>query len=200
MSGEEKKTHPALTGVLAALTQPEEDLAAAATDPVKLYHLCGMVEDDGPDAEREDAILTLAGLLSAQSLLRGQLGSMIEDARALAPYGPRKGVTVNECRWIRGLVLGFINAFDSATATAIAAAREIHWPDTEVWPDGLPASPGVALATVLSGIDERRVAALGLSWLDAEIIPPSLEPAMRPVLEIFLDLGAETVRQFEDQL
>ncbi len=85
-----------------------------------VVQLCGLVDDDGPDKEREGAMLALAGLLTAQSQLKERIAWMIEDARAFGAYSSVKGATVYECHCTRNLLLAFVAVQDPAIATRIA--------------------------------------------------------------------------------
>ena len=192
----EKENRPSLAGVLAALTRPQEQLSAAAGDPGNLEQVCCLVDDEGPNVEREGARLAVAGMVTADSRLKDRFTWMLEDARVLSPYCPR-GVTVYECRWTRGLVLGLVAAHDADAAAEIAAERKILWPDLVVWENGLPKTPGAALATFLNDIDDKKVAALGQEWLDSGLIPESLAPSIRDALKVLVDMTQEMARQEE---
>ncbi len=190
---------PSLSGVLAALTSPPDELASAALNPAHLTQLCNLIDDDGPDVLREGASLALAGLLARDEPLASRFGRMIEDARVFGPYSRPHGASVYECRWIRALLVGLVAAFDAEAAVRVAAEREIPWPDEGVWRRGLPANPGAAFAAIASDVDEKKVGALGLAWLDVGILPETLASRMRPVLELLVEVGEEVARKAAEE-
>ena len=198
MAGKDKKNSP-LAGVLAALTESKTVLTEAPVDEEKINQLCGLVDGDGPDAEREGAILALAGLVTSQGQLKERIDRMIEDARAFGAYSSMKGgVTVYECHCTRNLVLGLVAVEDPEAATKIAEERKIHWPDPQLWPEGLPRTFSAVFATLTKEADEERVGALGQSWLDSGILPESLEASLRPMFRMLVDFRKETLRQVDD--
>ena len=192
MSQKSKKKAP-FSGVLAALAD-----AKAATDDASLadeniHQLCGIVDDDGPELQREGAILALAALLASNDQLRARNDALIEDARA---YGENseQGATVYECHCVRNLVLAVVALWDPETAERVAKEREIHWPDPVLWPEGkLPRILADLFATLAKEADEERVGALGQSWLDGGILPESLEATLRPMFKMFVDFRKEPV-------
>jgi hypothetical protein len=191
----EEKQIPPLSGILAAMTSPLDELAAAAHDPIHLMELCNLIDDDGPDVHREGASLALAGLLANDERLIARFSHMIEDARVFGPYSRPHGASVYECRWIRGFLVGLVATFDPETARRVAGEREIPWPDDAIWPRGLPQTPGAAFVAITSNVDEKKVGVLGLAWLDAGILPEALAPRMRSALELLVEVGEEVAKK-----
>jgi hypothetical protein len=180
-----------LAGILAALSGPRGALEEAALDEEKLVGLCGLVDDDGPDVDREDAVLALAGLLTTQVPLRDRIAEMVEDACAFAAYGSGRGVTVYECHRTRNLLLAFVALLDLEAAARVAARRQIHWPDARLWPDGAPRSFAAVFTSLATAADEKQVGALGQRWLKAGILPESLTEKLRPLFEVLVEFRKE---------
>ena len=197
MPGRDKTKSP-LAGVLEALAGPMAVLTEAALDEEKVVQLCGLVDDDGPDRERGAATLALAGLLTAQSQLKERIDWMIEDARAFGAYSSVKGATVYECHCTRNLLLAFVAVRDPAIATRVVEERKIHWPDPQIWPEGLPRTFAAVFAILTTEADEERVGALGLSWLDSGILPESLETSLQPIFRVLVDFRKETILEEEE--
>jgi len=192
ISGEFKK-NVSFSGVLAALADAKAEMDDAALADENIHQLCGIVDDDGPDIEREGATLALGALLASNDQLRARNDALIEDARAYGEHSSwEQGATVYECHCVRNLVLAVVALWDPDTAGRVAKEREIHWPDPVLWPEGkLPRTLADLFATLAKEADEERVGALGQSWLDSGILPESLESTLRPMFRMFVDFRKE---------
>jgi len=171
------------------------DKAALADECI--HQLCGIVDDDGPDIERKAATSALAALLGSHDGLKGRIEAWLEDARAYGVYSSINGATVYECHCMRNLVLAIIALWDSDAAKKIAEDREIHWPDPELWPEGLPLTLADVFATLTGEGDEERVGALGQSWLDNGLLPASSATNLRPIFRMLLDFRKEPASKVE---
>jgi len=191
MSEESKKNAP-FSGVLAALADAKTVLDEAALADENIHHLCGIVDDDGPDVEREGATLALAALLAKSDPLKRRMDALIEDARAYGAYNSMKGATVYECHCTRNYVLAVVALWDAEAAERTAKEREIHWPDPLLWSEGLPRTLADLLATFSKQTDEERVGILGLSWLDSGILPESMAENLRPMFKMLVDFRKES--------
>jgi len=195
----EFKENVSLAGVLAILADAKAVMAEVALADENIHQLCGIVDEDGPDVEREGATLALAALLAGNERLKRRIDAWIEDARAYGAYSSMKGATVYECHCIRNLLLAVVALWDAEAAARIAEEREIHWPDPGLWPAGLPQTPADAFATLAREADEERVAALGQSWLDGGIVPESLAENLGPMFKALVGFRKEPlsdVRRF----
>lgn len=181
-----KKDH--FSGVLAVLADATAVMDEAALDDENIHQLCGIVDDDGPDCEREGATLALAALMASNDRLKGRIDALVEDARAYAAYSSwRQGATVYECHCVRNLVLAVVALWDPETAERTAKEREVYWPDPELWPEGLPRTLADVFNTLAKEADEKRVGALGQSWLESGILPESLAGNLGPIFEMLVD-------------
>ncbi len=178
-----------LVGVLAAFAEPRPASVGAALDVLdveEFHRLCCLVDDDGPDTERESAVLGLSRLARREEL-RGRIETMLEDARTFGVFGARNRVAVYDVHCIRNHLLALVAQADPETAARIAREREVHWPDRTLWPKGLPDTLAAFFAVLTAEADEERVGPLGRSWLDSGVLSEALDARLRPIFQVLVD-------------